>query len=278
MIRYQRTEDRRQTSEKKESIVKKLQVVTIAAMLLLAPFIAGASVAEHPGCSGSCMECHKIERKEADVVIKKLKDAGNLPQNAQIKDVKLAPAGGLWQIDLEVNGRMGAVFLDFSKKYLIPQVIPIEAIKKQEPRKTDFSKIPLKDAVVMGAQDAKKKVVVFTDPDCPYCRKLHDEMKQVLAKRKDVAFHLILHPLPMHKEAYKKSQAVLCEKNLDLLDNAFAGKAVPEPKCGNEPVERNIALANKLEFRGTPTLVREDGTVLSGYLPADKLSEWIDGK
>lgn len=258
--------------------MKKLQFIVIAAMLFLAPVLAGASVAEHPGCSGSCMECHKIERKEADAVVKKLKDAGNLPPNAEIKDVKLAPAGGLWQIDIDANGRTGALFLDFSKKYLIPQVIPIEAIKKQEPRKIDVSKLPLKDAVVLGSKNAKKKVVVFTDPDCPFCRKLHDEMKQVVAKRKDVAFHLILHPLPMHKEAYKKVQAVLCEKSLSMLDDAFAGKAVPEPKCSNEAVERNIELAKQLEFNSTPTMVRGDGTVVAGALPADRLIDWIDGK
>jgi thiol:disulfide interchange protein DsbC len=120
--------------------------------------------------------------------------------------------------------------------------------------------------------------VVFTDPDCPYCRKLHEEMKQVLAKRKDVAFYLILYPLPMHKDAYKKVQAVLCERSLPLADDAFAGKALPEPKCGNEQVEKNIALAKELQFGSTPTLVRDDGMVLSGALPADRLIEWIDGK
>jgi thiol:disulfide interchange protein DsbC len=270
------------TSEKshKEFIVKKLQFITITAMLLLTPVLAAASVAEHPGCSGNCMECHKIERKEADAVIKKLRDAGNLPQNVEVKEVKLAPVGGLWQIDLEANGQRGAVFIDFSKKYLlnVTQIFPIEAIKKQEPRKVDFSKLTLKDAVVLGAKDAKKKVAVFTDPDCPFCRKLHDEMKQVVAKRKDVAFHLILYPLPMHKDAYKKVQAVLCEKSLALLDDAFAGKAVPEPKCSSEAVERNVELAKKFEFGSTPTLVRDDGTVVAGALPADRLIEWIDGK
>jgi thiol:disulfide interchange protein DsbC len=120
--------------------------------------------------------------------------------------------------------------------------------------------------------------VVFTDPDCPYCRKLHEEMKQVLAKRKDVAFYIFLFPLEMHKDAYKKVQAILCEKSLTLLDDAFAGKPLPEPKCSNEPVEKNKVLAKSLNFSGTPTLVREDGMVLSGTRPADVLSNWIDGK
>jgi thiol:disulfide interchange protein DsbC len=247
---------------------------------LFIPFLMGASLSEHPGCSGNCMECHTLDKKEAEAVVKKLKEAKNLPPTTVVKDVKISQAGGLWQIDLEADGKQGAIFLDITKKYLlnVTQIIPIEAIKPQQERKIDFSKVPLKDAVVFGPKGAKKKVVVFTDPDCPYCRKLHEEMKQVLAKRNDVAFYLILHPLPMHKEAYKKAQAILCEKSLSTLDDAFAGKAVPEPKCSNDAVERNIALAKKLEFNGTPTLVREDGTVVSGALPADRLIEWIDGK
>jgi thiol:disulfide interchange protein DsbC len=102
----------------------------------------------------------------------------------------------------------------------------------------------------------------------------------VIEKRRDIAFELILNPLPMHKDAYKKAQAIQCSKSFEMLDNAFSGKTVPEPPagCTAEVIEKNKALAKTLEFSGTPTLVREDGTVLFGYLPEDKLLEWIDKK
>ncbi len=258
----------------------KLLFISIAAMLFLAPVLAGASMAEHPGCSGNCLECHKFEKSEAEAIVKKLKDAKSIPPTTTVKDVKLAPAGGLWQVEMDIDGKPASLFIDISKKFLlnITQIVPIEAIKKQEPRKIDFSRVSLKDAVVLGAKKAKKKIVVFTDPDCPYCRKLHEELKEVVAKRKDVAFYLMLFPLPMHKDAYPKVQAVLCERSLDLADAAFAGKAVPEPKCGKEAVERNIALAGELKINSTPTLVRDDGLVQSGALPVDRLIDWIDGK
>jgi thiol:disulfide interchange protein DsbC len=105
-------------------------------------------------------------------------------------------------------------------------------------------------------------------------------MKQVVAKRDDISFALIMNPLPMHKDSPKKAQAILCSQSVEMLNDAFSGKAVPEPPaaCTAEAVERSIALAKSLEFSGTPTLVREDGTVLSGYLPEEKLLEWIDKK
>ncbi len=259
---------------------KPLFLLTITALLILAPFPAGASVAEHPGCSGNCLECHKMEKKEAEVVVKKLKDAGNLPPNAEVTEVKLAPAGGLWEIDLEANGRKGMVYLDFSKKYLITQLIPIEAIKKQEARKVDFSKLPLKEAFVLGTKGAAKRVAVFTDPDCPACKVLHEEMKKVLAQRKDSVFYLFFNPLPQHPDAPRKAQAILCEKSVKVLDDAYAGKAVPEATCkgAGELLEKSKALAKKMEFNSTPTLVRNDGLVQPGALPADRLIEWIDGK
>jgi thiol:disulfide interchange protein DsbC len=204
--------------------------------------------------------------------------------DSQVTEIKLAPAKGLWQIDVEAGGKQGSIYLDFSKKYITGQLIAVDAISKMAPppppppSKIDFTKIPLKEGMLLGPRNAKKKVVVFTDPDCPYCRRLHEEMKQVLAKRKDISFTIFLFPLDMHKDAYKKVQAVLCEKSLTLLDDAFAGKPLPEPKCSNEQVEKNKALAKSFNFNGTPMLVREDGTVLSGFRPADDLLTWIDGK
>jgi thiol:disulfide interchange protein DsbC len=249
----------------------KNSIVAVLMFSLLS--LAAPAGAFPPGGSGDCQSCHKLEKKEAEELIKKLNPG------ITVIDVRTPPVKGLWQIEVDAGeGKRGALLLDYAKKHFIvlSQLIPIDAIGK--PQKTDFSKLPLKDAVVMGAKGAKKKVVVFSDPDCPYCRKLHDEMKRVIEKRKDIAFYIILYPLPMHKDAYKKSQAVLCEKSQALLDDAFSGKDMPEPKCGREAVEKNLELAKSLNINGTPTMVREDGTMLSAFLPADKLIEWIDGK
>jgi thiol:disulfide interchange protein DsbC len=260
--------------------MKNYLFVVIGALLFLTP-AAEAALAEHPDCkSKNCLECHKMDKKDAEPILKKLKEAGNLPPGATVRDVKPAPAGGLWQIDLEADGRQGILYVDFSKKFLVPQIIPLEAIKRQEQRKIDFSKLPLKEALIMGPKNAKKKVAVFTDPDCPYCRKLHEEIKTLQSKRNDIAFYIFLRPLPMHKDAAKKAEAVLCSKSQAMLDDAMSGKAVPEPSCSTAKaqVDRINALADSLEFRGTPTMVREDGTVNPGYLPADQLAAWADGK
>ena len=255
--------------------MKKSVVLMVVSLLISAPFSTHA----FPTKKGdkACTECHKLSKKEAEDLVKKI------APNGKVTDIKVAPLKSVWQIDVDAGeGKHGTLYLDFSKKFLIAgQIVPVESIGKQPPaRKVDVTKIPLDDALTVGLATAKKKVIVFTDPDCPYCRELHKIIKQVVAKRSDIAFALIMNPLPMHKDSPKKAQTILCTKSLDILDDAFAGKAVPEPAatCTADAVERSKALANSLEFNGTPTLVRDDGIVLSGFLPEEQLLDWIDKK
>jgi thiol:disulfide interchange protein DsbC len=245
--------------------------IIIALILVLLPLSSFAFPIKKGG--KDCMDCHKLKMEDAEKIIEKAVPGG------KIVGIKASPIKGVWEIDVQRGEQRGAVLLDFSKKFLIGQIIPVDQLGKQPPaRKVDFSKISLADAVVVGSVDAKKKVIVFTDPDCPYCRELHPVMKAIVEKHHDVAFYLIMNPLPMHKDSYKKAQAILCSKSLTMLDDAFTGKPVPEPSCSADAVERTTGLAKSLEFNGTPTLVREDGTVLSGSLPEEKLLEWIDKK
>lgn len=257
----------------------KRRYLIILLIFFLMPFASEAFTGT--GCGGDCNQCHQLEKKDAERILK------NLGCGA-VTEVKRSPIGGLWQVDVDVDGQSGIFYIDFAKKHVILgqsiQITPIEDADKPAPekpvpeKKVIFSKIPLKDALVLGPKNAKKKVAVFTDPDCPYCRKLHEEMKKLLAKRNDVAFYIFLRPLAMHKDAFKKSQAILCEKSLKLLNDGFTGKPLPEPNCPKDRLEKTISLAKSLGFNSTPMIVRDDGTVMPGYLPADQLSAWIDKK
>jgi len=257
--------------------MKRSWSIIIVLALLCVPFLAVTAQAFPPAKGDKpCIDCHKLDKKDAEDLVKKVVPTGI------VSDIKEAPIKGVWQIDVDAGeGKHGSLYLDFSKKFVIAQIVPVEAIGKQPPappKKVDISKIPLDNAILFGAKGATKKIIVFSDPDCPYCRELHKIMKQILPKRNDIAFEIILNPLPMHKDAYKKAQAIQCAKSAEMLDDAFSGKSVPEPTCPPDQIEKNKELARSLDFLGTPTLVRGDGTVLSGYLPEEKLLEWIDMK
>jgi len=251
--------------------------VIFAVLLMLFCTLTSQSPAADKG-DKKVADCPRLEKKEADAIVKKVFPDGNAV------DVKESPVKGIWQIDVEKGGQHGSIFIDCSRQYLI-QLVALDAYVKQmkaqqAPQKVDVAKISLADSVTVGAKNAAKKVIVFSDPDCPYCRKLHEGIKQIIAKRPDIAFIEILYPLPMHKDAPKKVQAILCSKSVEMLDDAFSGKTVPEPpaSCTTAAMERNTALARSLNLNSTPTMVRDDGAVLAGALPEDKLLEWIDKK
>jgi thiol:disulfide interchange protein DsbC len=96
-------------------------------------------------------------------------------------------------------------------------------------------------------------------------------MKKVIEERKDIAFYIKMFPLPMHKGAYDKAKAIVCEKSLALLEDAFAGKELPKPKCETTAVDENIALVQKLGISGTPALIFPDGRVIPGAVDAKSI-------
>lgn len=250
-------------------------IIIILAMFLL-PLSSSAADAKKDAWNPK--KCPALSKKEAGDILQKLKDAQAAPPNAQVTDVKHSPVEGLWQVEIQVDANKAAFFVDCAKKHLVMQIVPIDTIR---PRlvKADISKVPLDEAVVLGAADAAKKVVVFSDPDCPACKQLHGVMKQIIEKRKDIAFSIMMYPLPMHgKDAYQKAQAILCERSVSVLDDAYTGKPVPEPKCSNEQLEKSIASGKALPIEGTPTMIRADGMIFNGPRDPDTVIKWIDGK
>ena len=229
-------------------------------------------------CDHNCTKCHKITNEEALNLLKE-----------GITDVKVLEVGpavvkGLWEIAIESRGQKGIAYVDFSKKYVVSGSIlnlktktNLTGEKLYNLNKIDTSQIPLDNALLMGDKDASKKVIIFTDPECPYCGKLHQEIKKILEKRKDIAFYIKMFPLAkLHPKAYEKSTAIVCEKSLNLLEDSFAGKSLPESKCKTSEIDENIKLAEKLGIRGTPAIILPDGGIIPGYKDADSLISLID--
>jgi len=226
-----------------------------------------------------CSKCHTLKKSEAETLLK-----GLIP-NPRILDIRMTPLKSMWEVDIEAGGKKGVIYVDFTKKYVISGSIIDVAGKKNitqerftDINRVDVSKIPVKDAIVMGSKNAKHKVIVFTDPDCPFCQKIHGELKKVVAGRKDIAFLIKMYPLPIHKDAYEKAKAIVCEKSLSLLDKAFEKKPLPKPKCKTSVVDENIKLAQSLGITGTPALIMPDGRVESGYRDAKAIEALVDRK
>lgn len=226
-----------------------------------------------------CSKCHKLTTTEAATLLK------DIVPNLKVLNIKISPIKGLWELVIENNNKKGIAYVDFTKKHFVSgNIIAIKEKKNltqerfEDINRVDASKIPLADAIIAGNKDAKHKVIVFTNPDCSFCKDLHGDIKKVVAERKDIAFYMKMFPFKVNTEAYEKSKTIVCEKSLELLENAYGKKSIPKPKCETTALDENIKLAEKLGITGTPTMIMPDGRVISGKRDAKTLKELVDKK
>ncbi|ALE52703.1 thiol-disulfide interchange protein [Candidatus Thioglobus autotrophicus] len=127
------------------------------------------------------------------------------------------------------------------------------------------------DKIIYTAADEKYQIHVFTDVDCPFCKRLHNNMEQMNALGITVKY--LASPLAsLHPKAQGKMQKIWCSKdrNQAMDDYNNHGTIANTPACEN-PVAGQLAISQQLGVTGTPAIFLADGTHLPGYLPADKL-------
>ena len=122
--------------------------------------------------------------------------------------------------------------------------------------------------LVYTPKKVKNTITVITDIDCPYCRRLHNEVPDYMENEVQVRY--IFMPLKGAADM-KKTVSVWCSDNQQTaLDTAKSGGKVEDKTCDN-PINDHLALARELGVRGTPAIVLEDGRLLPGYVPYEKL-------
>jgi thiol:disulfide interchange protein DsbC len=228
----------------------------------------------HDEAHHNCAACHSLSKEEAKILLKNF---------GEVKDIKQAPVKGLYEVTLQQGNQQIAAYVDFSKQLILagrifdigtrkmitppPKKAPIELSK------TQLDRIGLDDSIIMGNGNGSKRMFVFTDPDCPYCKRLHEELKKLVSMEPDLAIHIKMYPLKMHRKAYDKARVILAAGSLDMLNKAFAGEKLPPPgeKDRTEPVDETIKLAHSLGIRGTPALVFPDGKMVTGFRDAKRM-------
>ncbi len=166
-----------------------------------------------------------------------------------------------------------------------------EILKSSFPGKlSGFSVVSLKDVpveglITLGNKNANRIVYILTDPECPYCARLHNNIEKVINERNDVQFKVIFYPLPFHKNAKDLSSAVICSKDPAMLSiifksqgNASAIEKFSSMKCkdGDKILSKHIEFGNNIGIRGTPTIILGNGLKISGALSKEDLIKLID--
>ena len=127
-----------------------------------------------------------------------------------------------------------------------------------------------KDMIIYPAKGETKSVVYsFTDADCPYCTKLHEEIDDINARGIEVRYLA----WPRSEGSIPKMEAIWCsEDRIAAMNQAKMGANVQAPSC-NSPVKSQIELGMALGVRGTPAIFTESGQQIGGYLPAAQLAQ-----
>lgn len=133
----------------------------------------------------------------------------------------------------------------------------------------DWKKLPLQDAIKSVRGTGKRQIAIFSDPNCPYCKQLEAELK----KLDNITIYTFI--LPLKAQSVAPSKQVYCEKNPVLAwENLITKAQLPtsQTSCAN-PVERNMALAQRLGVNGTPAIIFSNGFKVMGAYPAAQIEQ-----
>ena len=193
----------------------------------------------------------------------------------KVYSVTKSPLNGLYEVFLGSE----IIYTDEKFSYFIAEGKLIDpkirknltADRMEELTKIDFNSLPLNQAIKVVKGNGSRKLAVFSDPDCPFCKQLE---QQSLAGLNDVTIYTFLYPLTeLHPDAANKAKAIWCSSDRvkawqDWMLNGQLSKAVPTCRT---PVEDNGELGNKLGIHGTPLLVFSNGRRVSGAIPTQEI-------
>jgi thiol:disulfide interchange protein DsbC len=138
----------------------------------------------------------------------------------------------------------------------------------------DFKTLPLKDAMVWKQGTGERKLVVFADPNCGYCKKFERDLQSV----KDVTVYTFLYPI-LGGDSPDKSKAIWCAKDSTKVWRDWMIKGTPiaeSPQCDTSVLQRNLALGRTYRLNGTPGLVYEDGKNQPGAVSAEAVEKQLE--
>jgi thiol:disulfide interchange protein DsbC len=138
----------------------------------------------------------------------------------------------------------------------------------------DFASLPLKDAIVWKQGTGARRLVVFADPNCTYCKRFERELQNV----KDVTVYTFLYPI-LGGDSPDKSRNIWCAKDNTkawrewMINGTAPARAMGS--CDTGALARNVDLGKKHKVTGTPALVFEDGRRIPGAMASDQLEKQL---
>jgi thiol:disulfide interchange protein DsbC len=204
--------------------------------------------------------------------------AQRLAEFPKIDEVNKTPIAGIWEV------RIGheVLYTDADGSHLIQgELIDTRSKANLTRQRIDkltairFDELPLKDALVYKQGNGSRRLAVFADPNCGYCKRLERD----LVALKDVTIYNFVYPV-LGPDSNDKSRAIWCQKDAAkawrdwMLDGVAPPRAMGQ--CKDEAIQRTLAFGQKYRISGTPALFFEDGARVPGAIPAAELARRLE--
>lgn len=205
--------------------------------------------------------------------------AERLPSLPPIEEVRKTPMPGLFELRLNQNE---IYYTDAEGNYLIQgSLIDTRAridLTEQRLERLNaiaFKDLPLKDAFVIKRGNGKRKIAVFEDPNCGFCKRFERDLLKV----DNVTVYVFLLPI-LSADSAEKSAHIWCSKDpaQAFLDWMIDDILPPKATCDTTPLQRNTEFGRKMRITGTPTTFLADGTRVSGAVGADRMNQLLNAQ
>ncbi|MBX9675730.1 MAG: DsbC family protein [Methylotenera sp.] len=197
----------------------------------------------------------------------------------KVQSVVKTPYAGLYEVFM--GGQI--IYTDEKLTFLIAEGRLVDPKSKkdvtgerlEELTKIDFNSLPLEKAIKVVKGNGSRKLVVFSDVDCPYCKQLE---RKELSNISDVTIYTFLYPIDqLHPDAANKSKTIWCASNRTKAWNDWIINNQLPSSAGNceVPLEQVGELARKIGVTSTPTLIFSDGRRVMGAQPYKEIEKYL---
>ena len=194
--------------------------------------------------------------------------AERIPQLEKIDEVRATPMGGLYEVRVGTD----LFYTDAKGNFLIQgELIDTQARRNLTEDRinkltaVDFNALPLQDAFATVRGNGKRKLVVFADPNCGYCKRFERDLQNV----DNVTIYTFLYPI-LSPDSAEKSRNIWCAKDRNNAWNDWMlrEKTPAAASCDTAALQRNLAFGKKHKITGTPTLLFANGARVPGAIGA----------
>lgn len=199
-----------------------------------------------------------------------------IPQFPKIDEITKAPMPGLYEV--RVDGT-DIYYTDAEANFLIQgQLIDTRSRRNLTEERIDkltaidFSSLPLKDAFTLVRGNGKRKLAVFEDPNCGYCKRFERDLQKV----DNITIYLFLYPI-LGQDSVEKSRNIWCAKDRAKAwqDAMLREQPAANAQCDAAALQRNVEFGRKHKINGTPTLITADGNRVPGAISTAQIEKLL---